>query len=141
MLTRPYQYLNSKASIELHHITCILKILIVRFGDQACANRVDTPTSHQKQTHCTSTKVSWLFDELSDNNAPEDGLYLSASVAVINKSWRQLILTPGNDAILVAYQINTHYNIYARDGMCHHINYSLRFVTSTPINNSLKEAV
>ena len=28
------------------------------------------------------TKVSWLFDELSDNNASDDGLSLSVSVAV-----------------------------------------------------------
>ena len=27
-------------------------------------------------------KFSWLFDELSDNNASDDGLSLSASVAV-----------------------------------------------------------
>ena len=39
-------------------------------------------TSHQKQTCCPSTKVSWLFDKLSDNNVSDHGLSLSASVAV-----------------------------------------------------------
>ena len=29
-----------------------------------------------------STKVSWLFDELSDNNASDDGLSLSVSLGV-----------------------------------------------------------
>ena len=51
MLTRPYQHLTTKASIEPHHITCILldiSVLIVRFGDRAHACRVDIPTSHQK---------------------------------------------------------------------------------------------
>ena len=48
VLTRPYRYLTTKASIEPHHITCILldiSILIVTFGDQACACSADTPTS------------------------------------------------------------------------------------------------
>ena len=56
--------------------------LIVRFGDRARACRVDTPMSHQERTCRPSIKVSWLFDELSDNNASDDGLSLSASVAV-----------------------------------------------------------
>ena len=45
--------------------------------------------------------VSWLFDELSDNNASDDALSLSASVTV--KQISKVILTLGNDAILVAY--------------------------------------
>ena len=105
---------------------------MVRFGDQACACRVDTLQAIREQTRRPSTKVSWLFDELSDNNASDDGL-LSASVAV-NKQISKVIPTPGNNAIFVVYQINACYNIYARDG-------ALRFVKSTPINNSLKEAV
>ena len=46
-----------------------ISILIVRFGDRARMCKVDTPTSHQKQIHHPSTKASWLFDELSDNNS------------------------------------------------------------------------
>ena len=46
--------------------------------------------------------VSWLFDELSDNNASDNGLSLSASVA-------------GNDAILMVHQIIACYNTCARD--------------------------
>ena len=65
-------------------------------------------------------KVSWLFDELSDN-ASDDGLSLSASVAV-NKQILEVIPTPGNDAILVVYQINARYNTYARDGAFRRIN-------------------
>ena len=53
-------------------------------------------------------KVSWLFDELSDNKASDDGLSLSVSVAV-NK---QILEVIPNDAILVVYQINAHYNTY-----------------------------
>ena len=68
-----------------------------------------------------STKVSWLFDKLSDNNASDDGLSLSASVAV-NKQILEVIPTPGNDAILVVYQINARYNTYARDGAFRRIN-------------------
>ena len=83
--------------------------------------RVDTPMSHQKQTRCPLTKVSWLFDELSDNNVSDNGLSLSASVAV-NKQILEVIPTPGNDAILMVYQINAHYNTYARDGAFRHIN-------------------
>ena len=39
----------------------------------------------------------------------DDGLSLSVSVAV-NEQILEMILTLGNDAILVAYQINAHYN-------------------------------
>ena len=49
VLTRWYRHLNAKVSIEPHHITCVtldISVLIVRFGDRACACRVDTPTSH-----------------------------------------------------------------------------------------------
>ena len=42
----------------------------------------------------------------------DDGLSLSASVAV-NKQILEVIPMPGNDAILVVYQINAHYNTYA----------------------------
>ena len=68
-----------------------------------------------------ATKVSWLFDELSDNNTSDNGLFLSASVAV-NKQISEVIPTPGNDAILMVYQVNAHYNTYARDGTFHCIN-------------------
>ena len=77
--------------------------------------------SCQKRTCRPSTKVSWLSDELSDNNASDDGLSLSASVAV-NKQILKVILMLGNDAILVAYQINAHYNTYAHYGAFCHIN-------------------
>ena len=41
VLTRPYRHLTTKALIEPHHIMCVsLDILIVRFGDQAHACRV-----------------------------------------------------------------------------------------------------
>ena len=52
VLTRQYRHLTTKASIELHHITCVsldISILIVRFGDQPHACRIDTPTSHQNE--------------------------------------------------------------------------------------------
>ena len=112
VLMRSYRHLTTKASTEPHHITCVsldISILNARFGDQACACRVDTRMSHQKQTRRPSTKVSWLFDELFDNNASDDGLSLSASVAV-NKQISEVILMPGNNVILVAYQINACYN-------------------------------
>ena len=85
VLTRKYQHLTTKALIEPHHITCIsldISVLIVRFGDPAHTCRVDIPTSHQKRTRHPSTKVSWIFDKLSDNNVSEDGVSLSASVAI-----------------------------------------------------------
>jgi len=56
---------------------CILydiSISIVGFGDWACACRLDTPTSHQKQICYPST---WLFDGLSDNNASDNQLFLT----------------------------------------------------------------
>ena len=77
VLMRPYRHLTAKASIEPHHITCIsleINVLIVRFGDRASVCSVDTPTSHQKRTCLPSTKVSWLFDELYNNNASNNGL-------------------------------------------------------------------
>ena len=113
VLIRQYRHLTTKASIELHHITCVtldISILIVRFGDRACACRVDTPTSHPRTNSPPfSTKVSWLFDKLSDNNASDDGLFLSASVAV-NKQISEVIPMPGNNAILVVYQ-GSHLNL------------------------------
>ena len=66
-------------------------------------------------------QVSWLFDELSDNNASDNGVSLSASV-VVNKQILKVILTPGNDAILMVYQINARYNTYADDGTLRYIN-------------------
>ena len=57
--------------------------------------------SHHKQTHCLLTKISWLFDKLFDNNVSNDGLYLATNVAV-NGQISKVILTPGNDTILVA---------------------------------------
>ena len=124
VLTRRYQHLTSKASIEPHHLTCIsldISVLIVRFGDRARACRVDTPTSHRKRARRPSIKVSWPFDELSDNNGSDDELSLSASVAV-NKQILEVILMLGNNAVLMAYQINVRYNTYARDGAFRLIN-------------------
>ena len=112
VLTRQYWYLTTKALIEPHHLTCVLlyvSVLIVRFGDRACTCRVDTPTSHWKRTRRPSLKVSWIFDELSDNNTSDDEVSLSASVAV-NKQILEVILMLNNDVILVAYQINARYN-------------------------------
>ena len=93
----------------------------MRFQDRAHACRVDTPTSHPRTNWPPFKKVSWLFHELSDNNVSNDGLSLSASVAV-NKQILKVIPTPGNDAILVVYQINARYNNYACDGAFHRIN-------------------
>ena len=84
VLTRSYRYLTIRTSIEPHHIMCIsldINALIARFGDQVCVCKLDTLTSHQKQIHCPSTKFPWLsVDKLSDNNASDNGLSLSASV-------------------------------------------------------------
>ena len=94
----------------------------MRFGHQAC--RVDTLRAIRERTRYLSTKISWLFDELPDNNASDNILALSAhllaSVAVKNVS--EVIPTPGNDAILVVYKINACYNTYTRDGAFCHIN-------------------
>ena len=71
-LTRPYRHLTFLASIEPRRITCVshdISVSILGFGARARACRMDTPTSCQKRTRCPSTKVSWLFEELSDNNA------------------------------------------------------------------------
>ena len=59
-----------------------------------------------------------------------DRLPLADSVAV-NKQISEVILMLGNDAILVAYQINACYNTYARDGMC----------VVKSIKDSFKEAI
>ena len=94
MLTRQYSHLTTKASIELHHITCVsldISVLIVRFGDRAHTCRADTPTTHQNRTRHPSIKVSWPFDELSDNNASGNELSLSVSVAV-NKQILEVFL-------------------------------------------------
>ena len=117
VLTRQYRHLTTKALIEPHQIMCVtlnISVFIVRFGDRARTCRVDTPTSFREQTCHPSTKVSWVFDELSDNKVSDDGLSLSASVAV-NKQISEVIPTPGNDAILMVYQINARCNTYAGD--------------------------
>ena len=119
VLTRWYQHLTAKASIEPHSITCItldIIVLMVRFGDRARACRVDTLQAIRERTRRPSTKVSWLFDKLSDNNASDDGLSLSVSVAV-NKQILEAIPMPGNDAIFVVCQINTCYNTYILDAV------------------------
>ena len=89
VLTGRYRHLTTKALIELHHITCVtldISDFVVRFGDRARTCRIDTPTSHLRTNLPPfNKKVSWLFDELPDNNASDNGLSLSASVAV-NKS-------------------------------------------------------
>ena len=127
VLTRQYRHLTTKASIEPHHMTCVtldISVFTVRFGDQARACRVDTPTSHLRTNLPPFNKsFRWLFDELSYNNASDNVLSLSASVAV-NKQILEVIPTPGNDAILVVYQINACYNTNACDGAFCHINYS-----------------
>ena len=122
---RRYQHLTTKVSIEPHHITCVIldtSVFIVRFGDQAGACRVDTPMSHPRTNLPPfNKKGSWLFDKLSDNNVSDNGLSLSANVAV-NKQTSEVIPMPDNDAILVVYQINVRYNTYARDGTFCRIN-------------------
>ena len=68
--------------------------------------------SYQKQICHQSFLAIWL---IVYNNASDDVLSLSASV-VVNKQTLEVILMPGNNAILVAHQINAHYNTYAHDG-------------------------
>ena len=65
-------------------------------------------TYEPSETNSPPFNKSFL-DELSNNNTSDDGLSLSASVAV-NKQISEVILTPGNNAVLVAYQINAQYN-------------------------------
>ena len=53
VLTGPYRYLTFMASVEPHRTMCIpdyISISIVGFGDSTHTYKVDTPTSHQKQT-------------------------------------------------------------------------------------------
>jgi len=84
-------------------------------------------TSHQKQICCPST---WLFDKLSDNNPSDNGLFLAMRSLQNNNTAHSsslfeffallaalllVILTLGNDAILVAYKLMP-VNTYARDG-------------------------
>ena len=74
--------------------------------------------SCQNRTRCPSIKVSWLFDELSDNNASDDGLSLSTSVAV-NKQISEVILMLGNDGTLIivhciTYHVMAHSTISIR---------------------------
>ena len=104
------------------HISLDISVFIVRFGDQAILCRVDIPTGHQnKLTTLQQKLLGYLFDELSDNNASDDGLSLSVSVAV-NKQISEVILMLANKAILVVYQINACYNSYTCDCAFHHIN-------------------
>ena len=96
--------------MEPHHITCVTLDIIVRLGDLAHTCTVDTPTSHARTNLPPfNKKVSWLFDELPDNNTSDDGLSLSAHVAV-NKKISEVISMPGKDVILMVCQINTRYN-------------------------------
>ena len=82
----------------------------------------------------TSIKVSWLLDELSDNNASDDGLSLSISIAV-NKQIPEVIIMLGNDAILMVYQINAHYSTYACDRPTVHST-SDRLITHSAVNRA-----
>ena len=61
------------------------------------------------------------YEELSDNNASDNGLSLSASVT-FNKQISEVIPTLGSNSIFVVYQINTRYNTYVCDGAFRHIN-------------------
>ena len=73
VLTRPYRHLTFVASIVLHRIPHMSStiILAIRLWDLETiqAYRMNIPTSRQKQTHHPSTKVSWLFNELSVANS------------------------------------------------------------------------
>ena len=86
----------------------------MRFGDRARTCRVDTPTSHQRTNLPPFNKSSWLFDELSDNNASDDGLSLSVSV-VVNKQISEMIPTSSNDEIFVVTPIIilTHVTVHS----------------------------
>ena len=76
---------------------------------------------YEPSEHELATLQQKFLGYLTNRLASDDGLSLSASVAV-NKQILEVIPTPGNDAILVAYQINARYNIYACDGTFRHIN-------------------
>ena len=113
VLTRPYQHLTFVASIELHHITCVshdISVSVVGFGDRAHVCRMDTPTSRQKRTRRPSKKLSWLVHLkrtvrllqiiiTAYPSSPFEFFALFAALLLV-------ILTLGNDGILVAYQIN-----------------------------------
>jgi len=118
VLTRPYWHLTFKALIGPHciasHAFHKIIVLIIGFGDWAHTCKMDTLTSCQKWTHHPSTRVCLLFDELSDNNASDDGFIstvYSSSLWILcficsftSSNW----ITLDNNAILMAYQINTH---------------------------------
>ena len=107
--------------------------------EHMCAEWV--PQLKPSETNLPPFNKSFLvIGELSDNNVSDDGLSLATSVAV-NKQILEVILTLGNDVILMVYQINIHYNTYAHDSAFHHINWGLCVVKSIPINDSLKEAI
>ena len=114
-------------------ISLDISVCIVRFGDWAFACRIDTFTSHQKWTHQLRQKFL-VLDELSDNNASDDGLSLSISIAV-NKQIPEVIIMLGNDAILMVYQINAHYSTYACDRPTVHST-SDRLITHSAVNRA-----
>ena len=133
MTPRLHGFIRSRS----HHM-CI-NVLIVGFGDQGCMCRVDTHMSHQKWICCPSTKVFWLFDELSDNSVSCNGLSLSASVAV-NKKILEVILMLDNEAILVELApviILMHVTVhlpYQSGMMCSKINTKQWFIERSHFN-------
>ena len=67
VLTRQYRHFTIKASIEVHHITCVslnISALAVTFGDQARMCKVDTTMSHQNEfkTFNKSFLTSYLMN-------------------------------------------------------------------------------
>ena len=82
VFTRPYQHLTTKASIELHYITCVSLDDIWLWDletEHVCAEY------EPLETNSLPFNKSFLainFDELSDNNVSEDGLSISVSVDV-----------------------------------------------------------
>ena len=78
-----------------------ISVSIVGFGDCARMCRMDTPTSCQKQICSSSTKVSWHYKYSAYPSSLFKFFALFAALLL-------MILTPGTNAILMAYQINTH---------------------------------
>ena len=63
VLTRWYQHLTTKASMQPHHIMCVsldIGILIVRFGDQTCMCIVDTPMYKPSEINSLPFNKSFL---------------------------------------------------------------------------------
>ena len=71
-------------------------ILVKQFSCKTENSRNPRKLRSSNKTH------PMVFDHLSDNNVSNNGLSFTVSVAV-NKQISEVILTPGNDAILVAY--------------------------------------